>query len=95
VALAVAVVVGATAVVVGVVVPLLAAELAPDPQPAARTATAREADDNARKRLLFTDLLTLGQQDGFLGHCLPEQDHPVTPLGNQAARTRHWSGWRG
>ena len=69
-------VVAATAELVGVVVPLPTAELAPDPQPATRTAAAREADDKARKRLLFTDLLTLGQQGGFLGHCLPGAGPP-------------------
>jgi len=65
---------GGTAVVEagpGPVVPLLPAELAPDPQPATRTAATRGAHDKPRKRLLFTDLLTLGQQDGFLGHCFP------------------------
>jgi hypothetical protein len=53
----------------GPVVPLLPAELAPDPQPATRTAATSEAHDKPRKRFLFTDLLTLGHQDGFLGHC--------------------------
>jgi hypothetical protein len=85
-------VVATTAVLAGVVVRLLTAELAPDPQPAARTAAPKAAHDKARKRLLFTDLLTLGQQEGFLGHCLPDKGPPPSRrFGNLTASTRHGS----